>query len=153
MIAERMLEIRDDAGAEAILPFYYGGSNGLLTQDTNDAQLFRGVRHLTAGAHGLCGADRRGQRRRSTARWPASPTRTTSHARLIVLWGVNPSASGIHLVPFLKDARNRGATLVVIDPRATSLAQAGGSAPCAAARHRPAARARAAPVPVRARPR
>jgi len=26
-------------------------------------------------------------------------------ARLIVLWGVNPSASGIHLVPFIKDAR------------------------------------------------
>ena len=29
-------------GAEAILPFCYGGSNGLLTQDTNDAALFRG---------------------------------------------------------------------------------------------------------------
>ena len=29
------------AGAEAILPFYYGGSNGLLTQNTNDAELWR----------------------------------------------------------------------------------------------------------------
>ena len=45
------------------------------------------------------------------------------HARLIVLWGVNPSASGIHLVPFIKEARSRGAMLVVIDPRATSLAR------------------------------
>jgi anaerobic selenocysteine-containing dehydrogenase len=45
------------------------------------------------------------------------------HARLIVLWGVNPAASGIHLIPFLKDARAAGAKLVVIDPRTTSLAR------------------------------
>src|ERR1044072_1054176 len=41
MIATRMEEVRDRKGAEAILPFCYGGSNGLLTQDTNDAALFR----------------------------------------------------------------------------------------------------------------
>ena len=40
-IATRMIEIRDRWGAEAILPFSYGGSNGLLTQDTVDARLFR----------------------------------------------------------------------------------------------------------------
>ena len=45
------------------------------------------------------------------------------HARLIVLWGVNPSASGIHLVPFVREAQKAGRTLVVIDPRATSLAR------------------------------
>ena len=28
-------------GGEAILPYSYGGSNGLLTQDTSDATLFR----------------------------------------------------------------------------------------------------------------
>jgi anaerobic selenocysteine-containing dehydrogenase len=45
------------------------------------------------------------------------------HARLIVLWGVNPSTSGIHIVPFIKEARKHGATLVVVDPRTTSLAK------------------------------
>src|SRR4029079_5178183 len=40
-IATRMIEIGDTTGAEAILPFCYGGSNGLLTQDTTDAALFR----------------------------------------------------------------------------------------------------------------
>jgi anaerobic selenocysteine-containing dehydrogenase len=45
------------------------------------------------------------------------------HARLIVLWGVNPSASGIHLIPYVREARKLGAKLVVIDPRATSLAR------------------------------
>ena len=44
-------------------------------------------------------------------------------ARLIVLWGVNPSASGIHLVPYVREAQKRGAKLVVIDPRTTPLAR------------------------------
>ena len=35
------------------------------------------------------------------------------HASLIVLWGCNPQASGIHLVPILKEARRRGAQLAV----------------------------------------
>ena len=46
-----------------------------------------------------------------------------AHARLIVLWGVNPSASGIHLVPYIREAQRRGAKLVVIDPRRTPLAE------------------------------
>jgi anaerobic selenocysteine-containing dehydrogenase len=44
-------------------------------------------------------------------------------ARVIVLWGANPSASGIHLVPYIREAQRRGATLVVIDPRTTPLAK------------------------------
>jgi len=47
-IAARMVEIRDRRGAEAILPFCYGGSNGLLTQDTKGAALFRAsARHAS----------------------------------------------------------------------------------------------------------
>src|SRR3989442_12014296 len=44
-------------------------------------------------------------------------------AKLIILWGVNPSSSGIHLIPFVREAQKRGATLVVIDPRSTALAR------------------------------
>ena len=41
LIATRLLEARDRWGGESILPYSYGGSNGLLTQDTSDATLFR----------------------------------------------------------------------------------------------------------------
>jgi len=44
-------------------------------------------------------------------------------ARLIVLWGVNPAVTGIHLAPFLKQAQANGAKLVVIDPRRTQFAR------------------------------
>jgi anaerobic selenocysteine-containing dehydrogenase len=40
-----------------------------------------------------------------------------------VLWGVNPSATGIHLVPVIERARAAGARLIVVDPRATPLAR------------------------------
>jgi anaerobic selenocysteine-containing dehydrogenase len=45
------------------------------------------------------------------------------HARLIVIWGANPSASGIHLVPYIREAQRNGAMLIVIDPRTTTLAK------------------------------
>src|SRR5688572_27672193 len=41
LVADRLREARDTWGGESILPYSYGGSNGLLTQDTSDAALFR----------------------------------------------------------------------------------------------------------------
>ncbi len=121
-IAGRMAAIRDSAGAEAILPFCYGGSNGLITQDTNDARLFRGF-GTSRLARTVCAAPTGAANMALYGKMAGVAYEDYVHARLIVLWGVNPSASGIHIVPFIKDARNRGAQLVVIDPRATSLAR------------------------------
>ena len=121
-IAEKMLEIRDQHTAEAILPFCYGGSNGLLTQDTNDAVLFRGF-GTSRLARTVCAAPTGAANMALYGKMPGVTYQDYVHAKLIILWGVNPSASGIHLVPFLKEARAAGAKLVVIDPRATSLAR------------------------------
>jgi anaerobic selenocysteine-containing dehydrogenase len=119
-IARRMEAIRGGAGAEAILPFCYGGSNGLLTQDTNDARLFRafGTSRL---ARTVCAAPTGAANQALYGKMAGVTYADYVHARLIVLWGVNPSASGIHLVPYIREAQKAGATLVVIDPRATAL--------------------------------
>jgi anaerobic selenocysteine-containing dehydrogenase len=121
-IAERMIAIRDRWGAEAILPFCYGGSNGLLTQDTNDAVLFRafGTSRL---ARTVCAAPTGAANQALYGKMAGVTYQDYTHARLIILWGVNPSVSGIHIVPYIKEARKAGAKLVVIDPRATSLAR------------------------------
>jgi anaerobic selenocysteine-containing dehydrogenase len=121
-IAERMLAIRDRTGAEAILPFCYGGSNGLLTQDTTDAALWRGF-GTSRLARTVCAAPTGAANLGLYGKMPGVTYEDYPEARLIVLWGVNPSTSGIHLVPFIKEARKAGAKLVVIDPRATSLAR------------------------------
>ena len=121
-IAERMVQARDQWGGESILPFCYGGSNGLLTQDTNDATLWRafGTSRL---ARTVCAAATGAANGGLYGKMPGVTYEDYPQARLIILWGVNPSASGIHLVPFIKEARQAGATLVVVDPRATSLAK------------------------------
>jgi anaerobic selenocysteine-containing dehydrogenase len=40
-------------------------------------------------------------------------------AKAITLWGVNPSATNIHLVPQVRAAQQAGAFVAVIDPRRT----------------------------------
>ena len=81
------------------------------------------VRRVSARADGMRGADRRRGAVALRQDAVASPTRTIPEARLIVLWGVNPSTSGIHLVPYVREAQKRGARLIVIDPRSTPLAR------------------------------
>ena len=122
LIARRMTEVRDSKGAEAILPFCYGGSNGLLTQDTTDAALFRAL-GTSRLARTVCAAPTGAANLGLYGKMAGVTYQDYPHARLIVLWGVNPAASGIHLVPFLREAQKAGARLVVIDPRSTSLAR------------------------------
>jgi anaerobic selenocysteine-containing dehydrogenase len=122
LVADRMLETRRRWGGESILPYSYGGSNGLLTQDTSDATLFRrlGASRL---ARTVCAAATGAANMAMYGKMPSITYQDFPEARLIVLWGVNPSASGIHLVPYIREAQRRGASLIVIDPRATPLAR------------------------------
>jgi anaerobic selenocysteine-containing dehydrogenase len=121
-IAERLLETRREFGGEAILPYSYGGSNGLLTQDTSDATLFRrlGASRL---ARTVCAAPTGAANLAMYGKMPSVSYHDFAEARLIIMWGANPPASGIHLVPHIREAQRRGATLVVVDPRTTPLAR------------------------------
>lgn len=44
-------------------------------------------------------------------------------SQMIIIWGANPAASNIHLIPFLIEAKVKGAKLVVIDPIYTQTAE------------------------------
>ncbi len=120
-IVTRLTEIRDRWGGEAILPFSYGGSNGLLSQDTSDAALFRrlGASRL---ARTVCAAATGAAAQALYGKMPSVTPSDYAHSKLIVIWGANPSATGIHLVPYVREAQRNGALLVVVDPRRTPLA-------------------------------
>ena len=96
--------IREQHGGEAILPYCYGGSNGWLTQDALDAR-------FSVGSARRDWLGRCAPLPTSTALWPVRKTWPASRyedypqARLIVLWGVNPSVTGIHLVPLIREAQ------------------------------------------------
>lgn len=121
-VAEGLAAARDTWGGESILPVSYGGSNGLLTQDTSDAALFArlGASRL---ARTLCAAPTGAANMAMYGKMPSVTYEDVPEARFIILWGLNPSASGIHLVPYVRQAQKQGATLVVIDPRVTPLAK------------------------------
>jgi anaerobic selenocysteine-containing dehydrogenase len=122
LVAERLRALAERWGGESILPYSYGGSNGLLTQDTSDAVLFRrlGASRL---ARTVCAAPTGVANFTLYGKMPSVAYEDFPEARLIVLWGVNPSASGIHLVPYIREAQRRGAKLVVVDPRTTAMAK------------------------------
>jgi anaerobic selenocysteine-containing dehydrogenase len=121
-IAHAMREAIGRFGAESILPFYYGGSNGLLTSDLEDARFFRRV-GASRLARTVCAAPTGAAATAMYGRMPGVAYEDYAAARLIVVWGANPSASGIHIVSHIKAAQKAGARLVVIDPRRTPLAR------------------------------
>ena len=117
-----MQAARDEFGGESILPYSYGGSNGLITHLSTDADLWRAL-GTSRLARTVCAAPTGAAAQAMYGKMPGVAYEDYANARLIIVWGANPSASGIHLVPFVKQAREAGATLVVIDPRATPLAR------------------------------
>ncbi|HBL28375.1 MAG TPA: molybdopterin-binding oxidoreductase [Acidobacteria bacterium] len=144
LAAEKLRAARERFGGESILPFFYGGSNGFLTQETTDARLFHrlGASRL---ARTVCAAPTGRAATGLYGKMAGVALPDYVHARLIVLWGGNPHATGIHLVPVIQEAQRRGAKLVVIDPRRIPLAKKadlhlaprpGGDLPIALALHR-----------------
>jgi anaerobic selenocysteine-containing dehydrogenase len=122
IVTDRFRRAKAESGGASILPFSYGGSNGLLTQDNLDAQLWRRV-GASRLARTVCAAPTGAANQALYGKMPSVTYQDYPEAALIVLWGVNPSASGIHLVPYVREAQRRGATLVVVDPRTTALAR------------------------------
>ena len=136
----KMREAKAQSGGASILPYSYGGSNGLLTQDNIDAQLWRrfGTSRL---ARTVCAAPTGAANMALYGKMASVTYQDYPEASLIVLWGVNPSASGIHLIPYVRDAQARGAKLIVIDPRTTRARRVG--------RHPPRRQTRAPTSPSR----
>src|SRR6266498_2125202 len=122
LVVSRMKDLALRGEGEHILPFCYGGSNGYLSQDAADARLFQrlGASRL---ARTVCAAPSGRAATGLYGRMPGVALQDYRQSKLVVLWGVNPSVSGIHLVPYLLEAQSRGALLTVIDPRRTRLAE------------------------------
>ena len=121
-IAERFQFCSERYGSESILPLYYGGSNGKLSQDTADARLFArlGASRL---ATTVCAAPSGRAAAGLYGKMPGVAYEEYEQARWVGVWGANPSASGIHLIPWIQRARTAGASLVVVDPVRTPLAR------------------------------
>jgi len=122
LVVSRLGQVVARSGGSAILPYTYGGSNGWLTDGALASRFFRRVGASNL-ARTLCAAATTAAAVGMYGHMPGVALEDYEHARLIVLWGVNPSTTGIHLVPVIERARQAGAALVVVDPRRTPLAR------------------------------
>ncbi len=115
VIASRLKSIAVEFGPEAVLPYSYKGTMGLLNSAGMDHRFFHrlGASRLdrticsSAGAAGLTEA--------LGIRYGTEPEQFR-HSRLILAWGANILGTNVHLWPFVMEARRKGAKLYTIDP-------------------------------------
>ncbi|HUE21557.1 MAG TPA: molybdopterin-dependent oxidoreductase [Bryobacteraceae bacterium] len=115
-IAARLKSIATEFGPEAILPYSYAGTMGLLNGSGMDRRFFHrlGASRLdrticsSAGGAGLIDA--------LGFKYGTEPEQFR-HSRLIIAWGANVLGTNVHLWPFIVEARRNGARFYTIDPR------------------------------------
>ena len=122
LVAERMRAVREKHGGEAILPLAYGGSNGMLTDGSTDELLF-GRLGASFLLRTVCAVPTKLAQVHLYGSMQGVGFEDYVHAGLIVVWGTNPHATGIHLVPNIQRAQEAGAKLIVVDPVKTPLAK------------------------------
>ena len=120
-IAAELISVRDRFGPRSVFLYNGSGTKGLLNEVSEDFwRLFGGC---TTTFGDLC--------------WPAGleATRLTLgdnkhnapwdmvNTRLIIFWGKNPAETNIHQMPFVEEAVDNGARVVVVDPRRTQSAE------------------------------
>ncbi|MFY9554472.1 MAG: molybdopterin oxidoreductase family protein [Blastocatellia bacterium] len=106
-------ESRD--GPEAILPYSYGGTMGVVNSGSMDRRFFNrlGASRL---ARTICSAAGGAALNYTIGAKIGTDMENFHRARLIVLWGTNTLTSNIHLWPQIKQALSNGARLIGIDP-------------------------------------
>jgi anaerobic selenocysteine-containing dehydrogenase len=121
-IASRWKSIIAEDGPEAILPYSYSGTLGLVQMVVSSARLWNrlGVSQLERS---ICGAAAETAVESTLGKRWAPDYRDVVHSKLVILWGHNPSSTAPHFMPFLRQAQRAGCKLVVIDPRRTLSAQ------------------------------
>lgn len=114
-IAERLAALAGESGPEAILPYSYAGTMGLLNNAGMDRRFFHRLgasrldRTICASTGGVALTKSQGVRH-------GMEPEQFAKAKLIIAWGANILGTNSHLWPFVVEARRNGAKLYVIDP-------------------------------------
>lgn len=120
-IADEWQAIIAETGAEAILPYSYAGTMGLLQRNGGHAFFHKlGVSRLERT---ICVAAKSAGWEATMGKTPAPTPETVLDSDLVVIWGANVVATNIHFVPLLKQAKNNGARVVMIDTYANRTAE------------------------------
>jgi len=114
-ITDRLKAVAAEWGGEAILPYSYAGTMGMLNGSGMDRRFFHrlGASRLDRTICSAAGAA--GLKESIGARYGMEPEQFR-HSKLIIAWGANILGTNVHLWPFIVEARRNGAKFYVIDP-------------------------------------
>src|SRR5437016_2701488 len=115
-IVTRFKEIAASAdGPQAILPYSYAGTMGLLQYSSMDRRFF-----YKLGAslldRSICSAAGKAGYVATIGAAIGTDLEQFENAKLILVWGSNPIVSNLHLWARVQEAKRRGAKLIAIDP-------------------------------------
>ncbi len=124
LIATRLRTVIDSPdGAEAILPYSYAGTMGLVQGEGMASRFFRRIGSSQLARTICSSAGSEALTLVYGARMGTDPE-TIDQAKLILLWGTNTLTANPHIWPFIREAKAKGATTICIDPLRTRTAVA-----------------------------
>jgi anaerobic selenocysteine-containing dehydrogenase len=114
-IAGRLRAVSDEFEPEAILPYSYAGTMGLLNGGGMDRRFFHRLGASRLDRTICSAAGGAGLTQTLGFRYGTEPEQFR-HSKLIIAWGANVLATNVHLWPFIVEARRNGARFYTIDP-------------------------------------
>lgn len=114
-VANKLSTIRNENGGEAILPYSFAGTQGLIQKDLMSHRFFSllGASKLERT---ICGDAAVTGVMATNGQTTGVLPKDIIHSKYVIIWGTNPVASNQHLWILIKKARERGAKIVSIDP-------------------------------------
>jgi anaerobic selenocysteine-containing dehydrogenase len=112
-IATRFREVVAAHGGEAVLPYSYAGTMGLVQRNAHMAFFHKlGASRLD---YTICSSAAGAGWRMVMGATPGPDPEEARQSDLVILWGANIVATSIHFAARVKDAKARGARVILID--------------------------------------
>ncbi|MCL4465066.1 MAG: molybdopterin oxidoreductase family protein [Chloroflexi bacterium] len=114
VIAARIASVQGEFGEEAVLPYSYGGTMGVVNHASMDRRFFYKLgasqleRTVCSAAAGV------GLSYTLGGSFGADPE-TVPEAKLVIAWGINVVTTNLHQMPLIQAARRHGAAFVHVD--------------------------------------
>ncbi len=122
-ISTRWKQIVADSGAEAILPYSYAGTMGLVQRNAGHPFFHRlGASRLDRT---ICSPAKDAGWKALMGETPGLHPDEVLESDLVILWGINAAATNVHFLHNVREAKRRGAKVWVIDTYETPTAEIG----------------------------
>lgn len=114
-IAEKILDLKAKHGS--YLPVClnkYSGNFGMLHYAVE--RMFSGLGPTTRVIGSPCWSAGLDAQTYDFGAYRSSDPKDLAHSRFLILWGINPAWTAVHSMPYINQAKQAGARIVVIDP-------------------------------------